>query len=88
MLKGLLAQPEVYADFSYLAFWSHTFTNAAGIAVFMAWIKVFKFISFNKTMSQLSGTITRVRKKASAFVSKIIVLFKLLLKSLVISEFT
>ena len=60
LLKGLLAEPELYADFNYLAKWSKIFQNTAGIALFAAWIKVFKFISFNKTMAQLSGTITKV----------------------------
>ena len=59
LLKGLLAEPEIYADFAYLAVWSRYFQYAAGLSVFIAWIKVFKYISFNKTMSQLSGTITR-----------------------------
>ena len=60
LLKGLLAEPELYADFAFLAYWSRTFQYGAGMSVFVAWIKVFKFISFNKTMSQLAGTITRV----------------------------
>ena len=59
LLKGLLAEPEIYADFAYLAVWSRYFQYAAGLSVFIAWIKVFKYISFNKTMSQLAGTITR-----------------------------
>ena len=62
LLKGLLAQPDIYADFNFLAKWSKVFQNSAGLALFAAWIKVFKFISFNKTMSQLSGTITKVGK--------------------------
>ena len=60
LLKGLLAEPDIYADFNYLAYWSKTFQNTAGMSLFAAWIKIFKFISFNKTMSQLSGTITQV----------------------------
>ncbi len=60
LLKGLLAEPELYADFAFLASWSRVFQYASAISVFAAWIKIFKYISFNKTMSQLSGTITRV----------------------------
>ena len=60
LLKGLLAQPEIYVDFAYLAWWSKMFQNFSGLCIFVAWIKVFKFISFNKTMSQLAGTITKV----------------------------
>ena len=61
LLKGLLAQPEIYVDFAYLAWWSKMFQNFSGLCIFVAWIKVFKFISFNKTMSQLAGTITKVQ---------------------------
>ena len=69
LLKGLLAQPDIYADFNFLAKWSKVFQNSAGLALFAAWIKVFKFISFNKTMSQLSGTITKVGNFFSRFFS-------------------
>jgi hypothetical protein len=30
------------------------------VLVFLAWIKLFKYISFNKTMTQLSKTLERV----------------------------
>ena len=65
MLKSLLAEPHLYADFTNLAFWNQTFQNFAGVTVFVSWVKIFKYISFNKTMSQLSGTLTRVRPVAS-----------------------
>ena len=61
MLKGLLAEPEVFTDFSDLAGWSKIFQNCAGVSIFLGLIKIFKYISFNKTMSILSGTLTRVR---------------------------
>ena len=60
MLKGLLAEPEVFTDFSDLAGWSKIFQNCAGVSIFLGLIKIFKYISFNKTMSILSGTLTRV----------------------------
>ena len=61
MLKSLLADPNLYADFTNLAFWTQTFQNGAGITIFVSWIKIFKYISFNKTMVQLSGTLTQVK---------------------------
>lgn len=39
---------------------SKTFQDLAALTVFVGWIKVFKYISFNKTMGTLSGTIQRV----------------------------
>merc|ERR1719273_1972818 len=58
MLKGLLAEPEVFTDFSELAGWSKVFQNCAGVSIFLGLIKIFKYISFNKTMAILSGTLT------------------------------
>ncbi len=60
LLKSLLAEPELFKDFSYLEKWSKTFQNAAALTIFAGFLKIFKYISFNKTMSQLAGTIQRV----------------------------
>jgi hypothetical protein len=50
-----------FPDFTNLAFWNQMFQNFSGLTVFVSWIKIFKYISFNKTMSQLSGTLTQVK---------------------------
>ena len=55
----MLAEPEKFTDFSYLTYWSKTFQQCAGLAIFMGFVKIFKYISFNKTMSQLSGTLKK-----------------------------
>lgn len=60
LLKGMLAEPNRYTDFSFLATMSKTFQNAAAITILAGSIKIFKYLSFNKTMSQLAGTLTRV----------------------------
>ena len=39
---------------------SKTNNSVVAICVFFSWIKLFKYISFNKTMTQLSSTISRV----------------------------
>ena len=66
LLRGLLAEPERFTDFSYLTFWAGVFRNCAGLSIFLGLVKIFKYISFNKTMSQLAGTLTRVRIGASS----------------------
>lgn len=53
-------QIETY-QFDTLGFWSAQFSNVLAVLSFVAWIKIFKYISFNKTMSQLSSTLSRVR---------------------------
>jgi hypothetical protein len=42
-------------------FRSRILTQISAFNVFVAWIKLFKYLSFNKTMTQLSGTLSAVR---------------------------
>jgi hypothetical protein len=67
VLKSLLAEPEKFADFTFLEKMSKMFQDMAAFTVYFGWIKVFKYISFNKTMSQLAGTITRCASDVGAF---------------------
>lgn len=48
-------------QFDTLGFWAMQFNNMLALLTFIVWVKVFKYISFNKTMSQLSSTLSRVR---------------------------
>ncbi|XP_051507168.1 polycystic kidney disease 2-like 1 protein [Myxocyprinus asiaticus] len=50
LLGKLLEQPDIYADFEFLAFWQRQYNNMNAI---------FKYISFNKTMTQLTSTLAR-----------------------------
>ena len=59
-LEDLLDTPDVFADFTYLGDTMKNINNAIAVNVFFAWIKLFKYISFNKTMTQLSSTLARV----------------------------
>ncbi|VEL11686.1 unnamed protein product [Protopolystoma xenopodis] len=60
ILQGLLKQgDDVYANFDLLSYWQVNFDYAIAITVFIAWIKIFKYVGFNKTMSQLSQTLSR-----------------------------
>lgn len=60
-LQELLEDPNIFADFEFLGYWQIQFNNAVAVCVFFAWFKLFKYISFNKTMTQLSSTLSRVR---------------------------
>ena len=62
-LKDLLDQPDQFADFTSLADLTKQNNNAIAVCVFFSWIKLFKYISFNKTMTQLSSTLSRVSGK-------------------------
>lgn len=67
LLADLLNKPDEYPDFEKLGFYQTQFNNAVALAVFFAWIKVFKYISFNKTMTQLSSTLSRCSKDVAGF---------------------
>ncbi|XP_054654778.1 polycystic kidney disease 2-like 1 protein [Dunckerocampus dactyliophorus] len=75
LLGKLLEQPEIYADFEFLAFWQTQYNNMNAVNLFFAWIKVFKYISFNKTMTQLSSTLGRCAKDIVGFAIMFFIVF-------------
>ena len=48
-----------FVDFTVIAFWSYFLDSITGCCAFLAWIKIFKYVSFNKAMTQLSGTLNK-----------------------------
>ena len=66
-LLYLLSEPDQFADFTYLGFLTTQNSNVTAIAVFMAWIKLFKYLTFNKTMKQLTRTLSRVSWKVPSY---------------------
>ncbi|CAG04723.1 unnamed protein product, partial [Tetraodon nigroviridis] len=75
LLGKLLEQPDIYADFEFLAFWQTQYNNMNAVNLFFAWIKVFKYISFNKTMTQLSSTLGRCAKDIVGFAVMFFIVF-------------
>ncbi|XP_008299247.1 polycystic kidney disease 2-like 1 protein [Stegastes partitus] len=75
LLGKLLEQPDIYADFEFLAFWQTQYNNMNAVNLFFAWIKVFKYISFNKTMTQLSSTLGRCAKDIMGFAIMFFIVF-------------
>nr|XP_032805655.1 polycystic kidney disease 2-like 1 protein [Petromyzon marinus] len=75
LLGALLNDPNIYADFEYLAFWQTQFNNMLAINVFFAWIKIFKYVSFNKTLTQLSSTLARCAKDVLGFAVMFFIIF-------------
>ena len=67
-----LAKPFLHADFSPLADSSRQLTILSAFNVFVAWIKVFKYLSFNKTMIQLSETLSGVSKSQCLKITEIV----------------
>ncbi|XP_007473716.1 polycystic kidney disease 2-like 2 protein isoform X2 [Monodelphis domestica] len=75
LLGHLLGKNKEYADFYFLAFWQILYNDIIAINIFFAWIKIFKFISFNETMSQLSTTLSRCIKDIIAFAIMFFIIF-------------
>ncbi|CAK6958595.1 polycystin-2 [Scomber scombrus] len=74
-LKGLLENHTAHPSFESLANLQVQFNNVAAIIVFFSWIKLFKFINFNKTMSQLSSTMSRCAKDLVGFAIMFFIIF-------------
>ncbi|XP_012789905.2 polycystic kidney disease 2-like 1 protein [Sorex araneus] len=75
LMGTLLQQPNTYADFEFLAFWQTQYNNMNAVNLFFAWIKIFKYISFNKTMTQLSSTLARCAKDILGFAVMFFIVF-------------
>ncbi|KAH0506137.1 Polycystic kidney disease 2-like 2 protein [Microtus ochrogaster] len=75
LLGRLLKNTENYPDFYFLAYWQIYYNNMIAITIFFAWIKIFKFISFNETMSQLSSTLSRCMKDIVGFAVMFFIIF-------------
>ncbi|MGH0135307.1 UNVERIFIED_CONTAM: hypothetical protein FKN15_059034 [Acipenser sinensis] len=75
LLGKLLKQPDIYADFEFLSFWQMQYNNLNALNLFFTWIKIFKYISFNKTMAQLSSTLARCAMDILGFAIMFFIVF-------------
>uniref|UniRef100_A0A671WJL9 Polycystin-2 n=1 Tax=Sparus aurata TaxID=8175 RepID=A0A671WJL9_SPAAU len=75
LLKGLLENHNAHPSFESLANLQVQFNNVAAIIIFFSWVKLFKFINFNKTMSQLSSTMSRCAKDLVGFAIMFFIIF-------------
>ncbi|XP_074012233.1 polycystin-2-like protein 2 [Numenius arquata] len=75
LMEELLSDPSEYPDFYFLAFWQVLYNNLIAVNVFFAWIKIFKYVSFNKTMTQLSSTLSRCAKDILGFAIMFFIVF-------------
>ncbi|KAM9770402.1 polycystin-2 isoform 1-T1 [Menidia menidia] len=75
LLNGLLENYAAHPSFEPLANLQVQFNNMAAVIVFFSWVKLFKFINFNKTMSQLSSTMSRCAKDLVGFAIMFFIIF-------------
>ena len=58
-----------------MAYYSRCVDETLAVLVFVAWIKVFKYVSFSATLSQLSLTLKRCAKDLAGFTLMFFVIF-------------
>ncbi|XP_039217129.1 polycystin-2 isoform X2 [Crotalus tigris] len=75
LVKKLLEDQNSFPNFEPLAYWQTQFNNVAAVTMFFVWIKLFKFISFNRTMNQLSTTMSRCAKDILGFAIMFFIIF-------------
>jgi len=75
LLENLLKNNDQYANFEVLGHWQELYNDFVAVAVFFAWIKIFKYISFNKTMTQLQSTLARCAKDIAGFAVMFFIIF-------------
>ncbi|XP_018023502.1 polycystin-2 [Hyalella azteca] len=74
-LKEILHDPNDYANFEVLGYAAVQYNSVVAVCVFFAWLKLFKYISFNKTMTQLSSTLSRCAKDLAGFAVMFFIVF-------------
>ncbi|XP_031192915.1 polycystin-2 isoform X1 [Mastomys coucha] len=74
-LLQFLEDQNSFPNFEHVAYWQIQFNNIAAVMVFLVWIKLFKFINFNRTMSQLSTTMSRCAKELFGFTVMFAIVF-------------
>ncbi|NXI48989.1 PK2L2 protein, partial [Chloroceryle aenea] len=75
LMEKLLSDDRVYPDFYFLAFWQVLYNDMIAVSIFFAWMKIFKYINLNKTMTQLSSTLRRCAKDIIGFAFLFFIVF-------------
>ncbi|KAM4653652.1 polycystin-2-like protein 2 [Amazona ochrocephala] len=75
LMEELLSDANVYPDFYFLTFWQVLYNNMIAVNIFFAWIKVLKYVRFNRTMEQLSSTLSRCAKDIIGFAVMFFIVF-------------
>ncbi|NWW85274.1 PK2L2 protein, partial [Rhynochetos jubatus] len=75
LMEELLSDAQLYPNFYFLAFWQVLYNNMIAVNVFFAWIKIFRYMSFHKTIMQLSSTLSRCAKDIIGFAIMFFIIF-------------
>ena len=47
-LQEVATTTDRFVDFTCLAFWSYLLDSLTGVTAFLSWVRIFKYVSFNK----------------------------------------
>ncbi|XP_061208030.1 polycystin-2-like protein 2 isoform X2 [Neopsephotus bourkii] len=75
LMGELLSDANVYPDLHFLTFWQVLYNNMIAVNILFAWIKVLKYVRFNKTMERLSSTLSRCAKDITGFAIMFFIVF-------------
>ncbi|XP_067899194.1 polycystin-2-like protein 1 [Heterodontus francisci] len=75
LLVQLLENSDSYPNLYFLTYWQNRYNVIIAFTAFFAWIKIFKYISFNMTMTQLSTTLSRCAKGIVGFAIMFFIVF-------------
>lgn len=59
-LGCLKEHPDTFLNFDQLSFWQLQYVDFTAICVFLIWVKILKYLKFNKILQQFSATLSRV----------------------------
>ncbi|XP_073814725.1 polycystic kidney disease 2 isoform X5 [Musca autumnalis] len=75
ILQKSRENPNYFWSIDKICFWNLLYIDMMGICVFLVWIKIFKYISINKTMLQFSTTLKRCAKDLCGFAVMFFIVF-------------
>ncbi|KAM7361435.1 polycystic kidney disease 2 [Cochliomyia hominivorax] len=75
ILKKAKNNPQKMVSIDQICYWNLLYIDMMGVCVFLVWIKIFKYIGFNKTMLQFSTTLKRCAKDLFVFAVMFFIVF-------------
>lgn len=75
LIRSFSGNLRKFVNFGTVAFWQLLYDQISALLVFLAWLKVFKYISFNKTMAQLATTLAMSAIEITGFAIMFFIVF-------------
>ena len=73
--NDIALRQQTLANFENISFWAVQYVHLQAIIVAMCWAKLFKYVSFNNTMSQVQKTIARCVQDMVSFAIIFVIVF-------------